>query len=82
MPFTLTISERNDSWAGRSPVTSTHDTRAAAEAALLDYVQRNWDAEVGTEPPDDPDATIRDYFDDVLERYEITEQTHASRDIA
>jgi len=73
MPFLLKIRERNDSWAGRSPATSTHPTRDSAEAALLDYVRRNWDAEVGTEPPSDPEDMIREYFDDVLEAYEITE---------
>jgi hypothetical protein len=72
MPFRLTIRERNHSWAGRSPVITTHSTRADAEAALLDYVRRNWVTEVGTEPPDDPDAIINEYFDEVLESYEIT----------
>jgi len=73
MPFLLTIRERNDSWAGRGPAVSTHPSREDAEASLLDYVQRNWDAEVGTEPPDDPEDMIRQYFDDVLEAYEIAE---------
>jgi hypothetical protein len=73
MSFTLTIKERNHSWGGRSPVTSTHSTRAAAEAELLDYVRRNWDAEVGTERPDDLSGMVAEYFDEVLEAYEITE---------
>jgi hypothetical protein len=73
MPFLLTIRERNDSWSGRGPVTSTHMARADADTALLDYVRRNWDAEVGTEQPDDHDTMIREYFDEVLETYEITE---------
>jgi hypothetical protein len=47
--------------------------RADADTALLDYVRRNWDAEVGTEQPDDHDTMIREYFDEVLETYEITE---------
>jgi hypothetical protein len=71
MAFILTIRERDHSWAGRGPVTSTHDTRADAEAALLDYVRRNWDAEVGTEPPDDADTIVQEYFAEVLEAYEI-----------
>lgn len=46
---TLTIRERNDSWAGRCPATSGHASREVAEAALRDYVRRNWDAEIGTD---------------------------------
>jgi hypothetical protein len=71
--YILTIRERNDSWAGRSPVVSEHATRGEAEAALREYVERNWDAEVGTEPPDDPDAIVQEYFAEVLEAYEILE---------
>lgn len=77
MPFLLTIRERNDSWSGRGPVTSTHEVRADVHAALLDYVRWNWHAAVGTERPDDPDTMIREYFDEVLEAYEITETTTA-----
>ncbi|MGA2116073.1 MAG: hypothetical protein ABSH56_15135 [Bryobacteraceae bacterium] len=73
MAFILTIRERNDSWAGRSPVASEHLTHAEAEAELLDYVQHNWDAEMETEPPDDPDDMVDEYFDAVLEVYEILE---------
>ena len=73
MPFTLIIKERGGSWAGRSPVTSVHPARAEAEAALLDYVRRNWDAEIGTDSPEDPAEMIAEYFDEVLEDYEIVE---------
>jgi hypothetical protein len=71
--YILTIRERNDSWAGRSPATSGHANREDAEAALLNYVRRNWDAEMGTEPPDDPNETIQEYFAEALEAYEILE---------
>jgi len=73
MPFTLTIEERNYSWAGRAPVRTQHATRAAAEAELLAYVRRNWDAEIGTDPPNDSAVMIAAYFADVLERYDITD---------
>jgi hypothetical protein len=73
MPFTLTITERNHSWAGRAPVTSTHDSHEAADVELLEYVRRNWEAEVGTEPPEDPATMVAEYFADVLEQYDITE---------
>lgn len=82
MACILTIRERAHSWAGRPPVTTTHTSRADAEAALLDYVRRNWDAEVGTEPPGDSQRMIDEYFADVLEAYELveqSEQTHAQR---
>lgn len=72
MLFLLTITEKNGSWAGRPPFTSTHGTREDAEVALIDYVQRNWDAEVGTEPPSDPEEMVAEYFDDVLETYTIS----------
>ena len=70
MLFTLIIRERNHSWAGRGPVTSMHETREAAEAALRDYVHRNWDAEMGTAPPGDLSDMISEYFDEVLEQYD------------
>jgi hypothetical protein len=73
MPFLLTIRERNHSWAGRSRVTTTHGTRRDAEEELLDYVRRNWEAEVGTDEPNDPNERIAQYFASVLEEYEITE---------
>lgn len=73
MPFTLTIKERNHSWAGRGPVRSVHATRPEAEAELEAYVDRNWDPEVGTDRPDDAAQMVRDYFADVLEEYEIRE---------
>jgi hypothetical protein len=75
MAFLLTIRERNHSWAGRSPITTAHDNRADAEPALLDYVRRNWDADMGTDPPEDPKELIQEYFSDVLEVYEIMETT-------
>ena len=62
MPFILTIRERSHSWAGRLPVRSEHATRADAEAELQDYVRRNWDAEIGTEPPADPGDMVQEYF--------------------
>ena len=73
MAYILTIRERNDSWAGRSPTSSEHATRGDAEAALCEYVRRNWDAEMGTEPPEDPGEMVAEYFSEVLEAYEIRE---------
>jgi hypothetical protein len=75
MPFTLIIKERGHSWAGRPPVKSSHPTREEAEAELTRYVRANWDIEVGADdPPDDPTAMVQEYFADVLESYDITEQ--------
>ena len=73
MPYTLTIKERNHSWSGRSPARSVHTTRSEAEAALIEYVARNWDAEVGDERPSDPAEMVEEYFAEVLEAYEIEE---------
>jgi hypothetical protein len=73
MPFTLTIRERSHSWAGRAPIRSEHATRTDAESELMAYVQRNWDAEMGTEPPEDPGRVIEEYFSEVLESYDIVE---------
>jgi hypothetical protein len=73
MPYILTIRERNNSWAGRSPVTSLHPTSAEAKGALVDYVRRNWNSEMGTDPPVDPDEMLDEYFSEVLEAYEISE---------
>lgn len=73
MPYILTIRERNNSWAGRSPFASLHATEAEANAALLDYVRRNWESEVGADAPDDPDEIVNEYFSEVLEAYDISE---------
>ena len=73
MAFTLTIRERNHSWAGRSPAVTVHATEEEAGAALLEYVQRNWDAEIGTEQPEDPHEMMQQYFAEVLEAYTIRE---------
>ena len=81
MPFLLTIRERNHSWAGRPPATSTHATREDAEAALVAYVRENWNAEIGAEPPESRELMIEEYFDDVLEAYEILEQTGATEQV-
>jgi hypothetical protein len=71
--FILTIRERNNSWAGRSPAVSKHASREDAEAALQEYVKRNWDGEMGTDLPEDPDDMVAEYFSEVLEAYEIVE---------
>ena len=73
MAYTLTIRERGNSWAGRSPFTSEHRSESDERAALVTYVKENWEAEVGDEPPADEDEMIRQYFDEVLEAYEIKE---------
>ena len=73
VPFILTIRERNNSWAGRSPAVSEHANREEAEAALREYVEQNWDAEMDTERPDDPEDMVQEYFEQVLEAYEILE---------
>lgn len=38
MAYILTIRERNDSWAGRSPVRTKHATAEKAQASLVEYV--------------------------------------------
>lgn len=74
MPFVLVISEVNNSWAGRGPLASTHATRAEAHAALVDFVKENWGVEMdGDALPDDEEEMIRQYFDFVLQKYEIAE---------
>jgi hypothetical protein len=71
MAYVLTIDGGN-AWAGRPPVATLHETRAEAEAELLDYVRRNWDDETdGDEQPDDLDEMIDRYFEQVPERYQI-----------
>jgi hypothetical protein len=73
MAFILTIRERNGSWAGRGPVQTAHTSANEAQSALLDYVVRNWDAEIGVDRPDDADEMVQEYFAEVLEAYEIRE---------
>lgn len=67
MSYTLIIKERNHSWAGRPPVHSVHATKDGAEAALVEYVDRNWDAGVGDERPSDAAEMVEEYFSEVLE---------------
>ena len=72
--YLLTIKEKNHSWAGRSPVRSTHQTSEEAQAELESYVRRNWDAEIGIEEPTDPDELVEIYFEDADEQYSIRQQ--------
>ena len=37
------------------------------------YVRRNWEAEIGTEQPEDPAQMVQAYFAEALEAYEIVE---------
>jgi hypothetical protein len=67
------IRERGCSWAGRDPIAIVHPTREEAEAELLDYVKENWDAKMGDDPPEDDDDLVEQYFDCVLEEYDIAE---------
>jgi hypothetical protein len=72
--FLLAIEEVGNSWAGRPPVTSLHDSREEADAALAAFVDRNWDAEMGDyERPLDPSDVIEEYFDMVAEDWRIYE---------
>ena len=74
MPFVLVISEVRNSWAGRGPLASTHATKAEAHAALVDWVRENWDVEMdGDELPEDEEEMIRQYFEFVLQEYDIAE---------
>jgi hypothetical protein len=79
MSFILTIQERSHSWAGRPPVRSEHPTADDARAELLRYVRRNWEAELGPDPPVDDDELIEHYFSEVLEAYDIVENTTPRR---
>ena len=72
MPYTLTLRERCNSWAGRGPVITKHGRLEEAQAELVAYVRRNWDAEMdGDEPPADDEELVRQYFGEVLEDYAI-----------
>lgn len=73
MPFVLMIRERGSSWAGREPIATLHASRGEAEAELADYVRGNWEAKMSYEPPDDDYELVEQYFDKVLEAYEIAE---------
>jgi hypothetical protein len=48
-------------------------TKDGVETALVEYMARNWDAEVGDERPSDPTAMVEEYFSEVLDAYEIEE---------
>jgi len=78
MPFVLIIGERSNSWAGRPPVVTLHHTREDARTTLLDYVKRNWEDEVVGDEPEESDALIEQYFDEVLEFYDIQEVQYST----
>lgn len=44
-----------------------------ARAALIAYVTENWEVELEGEPPTNHDEMVRQYFEEVLEAYEIRE---------
>lgn len=75
MAFVLTFREVGNSWAGRGPFSEEFETREAAERAVFEYVKENWKNEFEDEMPDDPDEAVHQYFEDVLEAYEISEIT-------
>lgn len=74
MSYTLTIRQRNYSWAGRPPLRMEFATEEEAEAALEEYVAEQWDAAVGTDRPDDPDEMVDMYFTMIHEDYEVVEE--------
>ena len=39
----------------------------------MEYVHRNWGAEMGTEAPADSGEMVEEYFSEVLEAYDIVE---------
>ena len=78
MPFVLIIGERSSSWAGRAPVVTLHHSREEAKAKLLDHVKRNWEDEVGDDEPEGEDELIDQYFDEVLEFYDIQEVQYST----
>ena len=77
MRYVLKIAEKGHSWAGSSPVTSSHDTREEAFARLVEYVKRNWEGEISMEadtpPPENTEEMVEAYFAHVLESYEMVE---------
>ena len=73
MPYVLMIRERGYSWAGRGPIAIIHSSEEEAQAELVEYVRENWDAKMDEDPPEDEDELIEQYFDQVLEEYDITE---------
>jgi hypothetical protein len=77
--YTLTIRERNYSWAGRSPLRGEYATEVESEAALRNYVAERWDKAVGTDRPDDPEEMVDMYLTVVHEAYEIVEEDHPRR---
>jgi hypothetical protein len=74
MAYILTIREPGNSLAGRGRSQARHATEGEAHAALVDWVRENWNLEMdGDELPDDEEEMIRQYFDFVLQEYEIAE---------
>jgi division protein CdvB (Snf7/Vps24/ESCRT-III family) len=67
------IRERGYSWAGRGPITVIHPTEKEAQANLVDYVRKNWDDKMNEDPPEDDYELVEEYFDQVLEEYDIAE---------
>ena len=72
MAWILTIRETGSSWAGRSPITTQHETEDAARAELLSHVRHNW-TEIDEDWPEDDGEAISIYFDSVMEAYTIGE---------
>ena len=73
MPYVLMIRERGCSWAGRGPIAVIHPTEEEAQADLVDYVRKNWDDKMNEDPPEDDYELVEEYFDQVLEEYDIAE---------
>jgi hypothetical protein len=60
--------------APRGPFSTEHATRDEVHAALVEYVKENWKPELDDyEMPGDEDDMVREFFNEVLQDYEITE---------
>ena len=72
--WVLLIEDTNGKWSARGPIARSHWTRHAAEAALADYVRRNWASEMERpfpDPDDKNEGPVASYFEAVAERYRI-----------
>jgi hypothetical protein len=72
MAYALIIREKGSSWAGRPPCVTIHADEETARAALVDYVIANWGDEMNdVDLPESSEDAVDQYFEDVLESYDI-----------
>jgi hypothetical protein len=74
--WVMTFALRDDPMSD-GPTVTMHETKAGAEAMLVECVKQSWDDRMGDDAkmPKDPQDMVDAFFDEVSGTYEVVEQS-------